>query len=163
MTEAPKVFAKAGTSDQFAQIEQARDLVGPVILPGATHDAVCGRYLMFVSSLQGWRLACQRLDRDQTELLASLARFRTSEAKVDDAFISLAHGVIFDIRCFYIFAKIGFVAFASIVCAMASDSKSRKWQSAANFVKALKNENARTIQRVLSAFRQRLGMVRCSR
>jgi len=138
------------------RVEDAIKKLGSVVLKSPSQDPVWGRYLKFVDSLSDWRVVCQKYDGDYREysearsLLQPLLVTETGrdltpeEEKIADRQQAILPHLRFDIRCFYIFAKIAYVAFFGLLTGMAED-KSSDWKQARRFAKRIRRTDANAL------------------
>jgi hypothetical protein len=127
--------------------------VGGFVLPLVKPSPVIERFLTFQGTLDDWHTACKRFDEHFHEWRSCLLRLSewfepgvnqlTSAEKSEflARWGTLGAEVRFDIRCFYIFSKIPFISFSSVLYAMAGNP-SVAWHSATRVMKAVKKETA---------------------
>ena len=140
----------------FTPVEDAIRKVGPVVLPIPRYDLVARRYYAFLESLFDWKTACKRYDDDheqyrdyqaQSDRLRHLLNADSTKTLTHDEEemvkqqFELLPKLRFDIRAFYVFAKIAFVTFAGLLFAMASE-KSQDWKRMGRFVSRIKRTDA---------------------
>src|SRR5262245_55612821 len=115
---------------QFARIEEPKATVGTVVLRVPSGSVIFERYILFFDVLNDWKLVCQRYDSD-------LSQLQIAQAQIKDTFAPGSHPVSpdqralierlgflvgalkLDVRCFYVFAKVPLIAYASLLFAMA--------------------------------------------
>ena len=123
-------------------------------LPLAGPSVVIQRFLTFEGTVQDWHTACCHFDAHFEEWRSYSNRLKDyftpglnqSVSAEQQQFLArwgtLTTEIRFDIRSFYIFSKIPFIAFAAVLFAMADDNKSLKWHSATEMIKLVKKDDA---------------------
>lgn len=119
------------------------------------------RYLTLTDNLYDWHIACERFDRDFGDLTLTMAalssNFRSGQnpltAEQRDFIVrsqDLHRAVRFDIKCFYVFAKIPFISYFAVLYAMAGES-SPGWQETTKVLKRLRKSDAPELFKAFNA------------
>lgn len=150
-------------AEHYDKIASSFGLVGGFVLPLKKPSIVVERFLTFEGTLEDWHTACRHFDLHFVEWRTYPDRLRNyftpglnrSASAEQQQFLAswgtLTAEVRFDIRSFYIFSKIPFIAFAALLFAMADDKKSLDWHSATEVIKLVKKNDAPQVFREFNA------------
>jgi hypothetical protein len=139
-------------AEYFAKLDQAAEPVGRVGFPLKGPSPAMARYLRFTDALEDWHCVCNRLDTHFHEWAEIEVYIRQSRIpnEVLVRWRQTTANLRLDIRSFYVFAKIPFIAFSATLFAMSGVS-SHSWHSATNVLKRLKRDDAPTLFRDFNA------------